>query len=118
MRQRFAFLQHRVETVKPKVVVRALPNEIDRLRNGLLIEVRDFAKQLGRARLRRFRVERKLGADCRGASGIEVSRALRVELRDVIERVLQPEIFDRIAKSIGLEPFRLERPGLAPPATR
>ena len=108
-RQRRAFLEDRIETAKAEIKIRALLHKSARFGNRLLTEVGHFAKQLGRARLRRFRIDRQRGRDFRYAVCIDRHFSLRVELRDSIERAVQSEIADRLAEGEISQPLRLER---------
>ena len=57
-RQRFARAEDILHGLQPKVEIRVVPDELDRTRNGLLVEVGQFGAQMNAARLRRTKVER------------------------------------------------------------
>ncbi len=87
-RQRIPFLEDPVEPAEPEIIIRTVLHERARLGNGLLAEISHFAKQLGRPRLRRLRVDRHLDGDLRVPVCVDVRVALGVELRDPIERFI------------------------------
>ena len=75
----------------------------------MLAQVGDFTEQLRRTRLRRFRIDRQLRGNLCSSIGGNVRLALGIELRDSIERLVQPEIVDRVAEGEIGEAFRPER---------
>ena len=93
-------------------------NEGARGGNGLLVEIGDFGEQLRGARLRRFRIHRQQRGDLREAVVFDRDFALRVVLRDAIERAVEAEIVDRVVEGEAAKTFwrerivaRHERPG-------
>ena len=108
-RKLLPFDDNGIEALQAEVELGAMLDEGARRGNGLLVQVGDFAQELRRARLRRFRIHRKRGGDLRAAVVRNRDIALGVVLRNAIERAVEAEIVDRVVKGEGGEAFRRER---------
>ena len=93
-------------------------DERERIGNRLLVQIGHLAQKPGRARLRRFRIYRQRSGNLRTAVLLQPELALGIVLREAVERAVEAEIVDGVAKGEVGKTFRRksgvpghERPG-------